>query len=162
MGFMARIAANIDKLACTVLISRWSAHEALEMVERERLTLLGGIPTQLALMLMDREFGRFDLSSLRSCAMGGGPASPNLVRRIREGFGVPVAVRYSCTELGLATGTSPDDPDEVVAETDGPPPPEGSPRILDRDDAVVGENAGRSAGVPGRHRSEPRTERGGH
>jgi acyl-CoA synthetase (AMP-forming)/AMP-acid ligase II len=119
MGFMSRIGANIHKRARTVLTQRWTARSTLEAIERERLTVLGGIPTQLALMLLDPDFGKFDLSSLRACAMGGGPASPELVRKIRETFGVPVIVRYSCTELGLGTATRPGDPDEIVAETVG-------------------------------------------
>src|SRR5207247_5318623 len=43
MGFMSRIGANIHKRACTVLTERWTARGALEAVERERLTVLGGI-----------------------------------------------------------------------------------------------------------------------
>src|SRR5204863_1052070 len=130
--------------ATTVLTERWTARATLEAIERERLTVLGGIPTQLALMLLDPDFGSFDLSSLRSCQMGGGPASPELVRRVREGFGVPVIVRYSCTELGLATGTRRGDPDDVVAETVGRPLPEVSLRIVDPNGGGVGEIAVRS------------------
>jgi acyl-CoA synthetase (AMP-forming)/AMP-acid ligase II len=144
MGFMARIAANIDRLGCTVLMDRWSARAHLELIELEHLTLLGGIPTQLQLMLMDPAFGRYDLSSLRSCAMGGAPVSPAQVRQIREGFGVPVTVRYSCTELGLATGTRRGDPDVVVAETVGRPLPEVDLRITDPDAHGIGEIAIRS------------------
>jgi acyl-CoA synthetase (AMP-forming)/AMP-acid ligase II len=144
MGFMARIAANIDRLGCTVLMDRWSAQAHLELIERERLTLLGGIPTQLQLMLMHPEFGRFDLSSLRTCAMGGAPVSPAQVRQIRETFSVPVTVRYSCTELGLATGTRRGDPDDVVAETVGRPLPEVDLRIVDKDESGIGEIVVRS------------------
>ena len=59
MGFMSRIGANIHKRACTVLMQRWTARTTLEAIERERLTVLGGIPTQLALMLLDPDIGGF-------------------------------------------------------------------------------------------------------
>lgn len=131
MGFMTKIASFIDRAACSVLVGRWSAREALEIIERERITHIGGVPTQLALMLLDPEVGRFDLSSLRSCLIGGAPASPDLVRHIRERLHVPVTVRYSCTEVGLATGTRADDPDEVVAATVGRPLPTVDLAILD-------------------------------
>jgi acyl-CoA synthetase (AMP-forming)/AMP-acid ligase II len=144
MGFMSRIGANIHKRARTVLTQRWTARSTLEAIERERLTVLGGIPTQLALMLLDPDFGKFDLSSLRACAMGGGPASPELVRKIRETFGVPVIVRYSCTELGLGTATRPGDPDEIVAETVGRALPEVELEILQPNAEGVGEIAVRS------------------
>ena len=60
---------------------------------------IGGVPTQLALMMMDPEFPRFVLSCVVSILIGGAPASPDLVRQIRETFGVPVQVRYSSPEL---------------------------------------------------------------
>lgn len=129
MGFMTKIGSHIDKRGTTVLMERWSARAALEIIEAERLTHIGGVPTQMALMMMDPAFERTDLSSLRSMLVGGAPASPDLVRQIRERFGLPVTVRYSCTELAMATGTRPGDPDEVVAETVGRPWPEIDVRI---------------------------------
>ena len=139
MGFMTKIAAHLDRASTTVFIDRWSARAALEMIESERLTWLGGVPTQLTLMLMDPKFGEYDLSSLRSCLIGGAPAAPDLVRRIRQGFGVPVTVRYSCTELAMATGTRLGDPDVVVAQTVGRPMPGIDVRILDPTDEGIGE-----------------------
>jgi acyl-CoA synthetase (AMP-forming)/AMP-acid ligase II len=144
MGFMTKIGAHIARASTTVLMKQWSARGALEAIEREKLTWLGGVPTQLALMLMDPQFGLFDLSSLRSCLIGGAPASPDLVRKIRQGFGVPVTVRYSCTELAMATGTRAGDPDVVVAQTVGRPLPGVHLSIVDPNDDGVGEIAVRS------------------
>ena len=159
MGFMSRIGANIHRRARTVLVRRWTARGTLEAIEGEQLTVLGGIPTQLALMLLDPELGRFDLTSLRACAMGGGPASPELVRRIREGFGVPVVVRYSCTELGLATATKAGDPDEVVGTTVGRALPEVDIRILAPNPDGVGEIAVRSPAMMAGYWREPEMTR---
>lgn len=139
MGYMTKIASTIDRVTTTVMMERWSARAALEAIERERLTHVGGVPTQLALMLMDPEFPNFDLSSLRSLLMGGAPAAPDLVRRVRQGFGVPVLVRYSCTELALGCGTRPGDPDRVVAQTVGRPLPEVDLRIVSQVGEGVGE-----------------------
>ena len=139
MGFMTKIGAHIARASTTVLMREWSARAALETIERERLTWLGGVPTQLALMLMHPDFGSFDVSSLRSCLIGGAPASPDLVRQIRQGFGVPVTVRYSCTELAMATGTRAGDPDVVVAQTVGRPLPGIDLKVIDQNDEGVGE-----------------------
>lgn len=144
MGFMTKIGAHIARASTTVLMPQWSARAALEAIERERLTWLGGIPTQFALMLMDPEFAQFDISSLRSCLIGGAPASPDLVRKIRNGFGVPVTVRYSCTELAMATGTRFGDDDEVVANTVGRPLPGIDVTIANQSSDGVGEIAVRS------------------
>jgi acyl-CoA synthetase (AMP-forming)/AMP-acid ligase II len=139
MGFMTKIGAHIARASTTVLMAHWSARAALEAIEGERLTWLGGVPTQLALMLMDPEFGSFDVSSLRSCLIGGAPASPDLVRQIRQGFGVPVTVRYSSTELAMATGTRAGDPDVVVAQTVGRPLPGVDLQIIEPNEDGVGE-----------------------
>ena len=61
MGFMTKIGAHIARASTTVLMREWSARAALEAIEREELTWLGGVPTQLALMLMLPDFGSFDL-----------------------------------------------------------------------------------------------------
>ena len=51
--------------------------------------------------------------------MGGGPATAALVRETRARFGVPVVVRYTCTEAGVGVGTAPDDPPEDAEESVG-------------------------------------------
>ncbi|MGZ4214075.1 MAG: class I adenylate-forming enzyme family protein [Actinomycetota bacterium] len=144
MGFMTKIGAHIARASTTVLMRQWSARPALQAIAREKLTWLGGIPTQFALMMMDPEFADFDISSLRSCLIGGASASPDLVRKIREAFGVPITVRYSCTELAMATGTRFGDGDEVVANTVGRPLPGIDVGILDPNADGVGEIAVRS------------------
>ncbi|MGH2795532.1 MAG: class I adenylate-forming enzyme family protein [Actinomycetota bacterium] len=145
MGYMTKIASHIERRAKTVLMTdRWTAHTALELIERERITHIGGVPTQLALMMMDPEFKRFDLSSVRSILIGGAPASPDLVRQIRETFGVPVQHRYSSTELALCCSTRPGDPDVTVADTVGRALPEVELRILEPNQDGIGEVVARS------------------
>lgn len=144
MGYMTKIASHIARKAKTVLMERWTARAALELIERERITHIGGVPTQLALMMMDERFGDFDLTCIRSILIGGAPASPDLVKQIRETFGVPVQVRYSSTELALCTATRVGDPDVTVAETVGRPLPEVELRILHPNVDGIGEVVARS------------------
>ena len=145
MGYMTKLASHIDRRSKMVLMTdRWTARSALELIERERITHVGGVPTQLALMMMDPEFARFDLSCIRSILIGGAPASPDLVRQIRETFGVPVQVRYSSTELALCTASRRDDDDATIAETVGRPLPEVDLRVLDPNADGVGEVVARS------------------
>lgn len=144
MGFMTKIAAFIDRNATAIVMKRWSARAALETIQTERVSMIGGVPTQLELMLRDEAFATMDLRSLRACTIGGAPASPDLIRRIREGFGVPVGVRYSCTELALCTGSRADDRDDIVANTVGRALPEVE-LVIDHPNAEgVGEIVARS------------------
>lgn len=119
LGYMTKLPQALRGGGTTFLMGRWSAGEALEMVARHRLTSLGGIPTQVALMLSHDRFGSTDISSVRIIALGGGPATASLVREARRRFGVPVVVRYTCTEAGVGVGTVADDPPEDAEQSVG-------------------------------------------
>ncbi|MHB8670365.1 MAG: class I adenylate-forming enzyme family protein, partial [Acidimicrobiales bacterium] len=95
-------------------------------------------PTPGALMLRSDQFASSDLSSLRSVLFGGGPATGALVREARERFGVPVVMRYSCTESGVGVGTAADDPVEDAESTVGRPLPGVVLSVLDDEDQPVG------------------------
>ncbi len=119
LGYMTKMPQALRGGGTTFIMGRWSAGDALEMVERHRITSLGGIPTQVALMLRHDRFESTDTSSVRMIAMGGGPSTAALVREARDRFGVPVVVRYTCTEAGVGVGTAPDDPPEDAEESVG-------------------------------------------
>jgi acyl-CoA synthetase (AMP-forming)/AMP-acid ligase II len=119
LGTMTKLPQVLRNGGTTFLMGRWSPGRALEMIERHKITTLGGIPTQVALMMRHELFEKTDLSSVRLIALGGGPSAPSLVREARERFGVPVVVRYTCTEAGVGTGTAIDDPPEDAEETVG-------------------------------------------
>jgi acyl-CoA synthetase (AMP-forming)/AMP-acid ligase II len=121
LGPMTKLPGNVMKGGTTHLVERWRAEEALDLTERLRLTAVAGIPTQVALMLRDPTFDQRDLSSVRAVVMGGGPATPALVREARKRLGVPVAIRYSCTEAGIGVGTSFDAPIEDAEVSVGRP-----------------------------------------
>jgi acyl-CoA synthetase (AMP-forming)/AMP-acid ligase II len=87
------------------------------------LSTIAGIPTQVALMLRVPGFDDLDLSSVKVIVIGGGPATPALVREARERFAAPVVMRYSCTEAGIGLGTAPDgDPEDAQISVGRPHP----------------------------------------
>ena len=114
---MARIAIQIGELGETILYDTFDTATVLAAIERERIANLGAFPTQAIMLLDHPDRARRDLSSLRTVLLGGAPASPALIRRVQETLSVRVAVRYSSTEVGIATGSLPDDPIDVLATT---------------------------------------------
>ncbi len=74
-------------------------------------------------MLRHPEFDTFDLTCVHAVVIGAGPASPVLVREIRERFGAALAMRYWCTEAGIDLGTSFTDPPADAEERVGRPHP---------------------------------------
>jgi acyl-CoA synthetase (AMP-forming)/AMP-acid ligase II len=143
VGTMARIAVQLAALGRTIVHDAFDPAAVLATIERERLRHLGGIPTQIVMLLDHPARPRHDLSSLESVLLGGAPSSPELIRRVQTTLGVRVSVRYSSTEVGIATASLPDDPPEVLATTVGVATPGVELRIVDETNVPL------PAGEPG-------------
>jgi acyl-CoA synthetase (AMP-forming)/AMP-acid ligase II len=121
----------------TFIMQRWRAHDALELVARERMVTMAGVPTQVALMLAEEDFDTFDLDSVRFVVVGGGPVTPGLAAEARARFGAALATRYSCTEAGIGLGTAFDDPEEDAVVSVGRPHASVDLALLDPDERPV-------------------------
>ncbi|MGH8980066.1 MAG: class I adenylate-forming enzyme family protein [Acidimicrobiales bacterium] len=87
-----------------VLMHHFDPERALELIEREKVTVFGGVPTVVMRVLDSPDLTRRDTSSIRSVSYGGAPAPPELVRRIREHFSTGQASNgYGLTETSAAT-----------------------------------------------------------
>ena len=143
VGTMTRIAIQIAHLGASLLHDTFDPARVLETIERERLVDLGGFPTQLVMLLDHPDRPRRNLSSLRTVLLGGAPATPALIRRIQDTLQVDVTVRYSSTEVGIATAALPGDPPEVLATTVGKATPGVELTVVDDQNRPV------PAGTPG-------------
>jgi acyl-CoA synthetase (AMP-forming)/AMP-acid ligase II len=122
IGFMTKLPWYLRSGGPIHLLTTWRASDALGVISRERMTSVGGIAAQFALMLREPDFDRYDLSSVRTLVAGGGPSPPALVREARERFGAAYSIRYSSTESGgVGTMTAFDADDEETFETVGRP-----------------------------------------
>lgn len=146
LGFITKLPGNLRRGGTTFIMERWRARAALELVARERMTSLAGVPTQLALMLRDPDFDSFDLSSVQMIIAGGGPITPGLAEEVRRRFGAKLATRYSCTEAGIGLGTAFDDPEEDAIVSVGRPHPSVEVALRDQD-GEVGEVCIRSDAI---------------
>jgi long-chain acyl-CoA synthetase len=70
-----------------VMMYKWSPKRALELIERERVTILAGVPTMAWDLLESPVFEKYETSSLQSVGGGGAPAPPELARRVEQDFG---------------------------------------------------------------------------
>lgn len=137
LGPMTKLQGSLRGGGTTYMMRRWSAEAALRAVADHGVNFLGGIPTQVALMLQHPSLDAVDLSNLEAIVMGGGPATPALVREARSRFGVPLAVRYSCTEAAIGCGTRFDDPPEDAEVSVGRAQAGVTLSVLDDDDKPV-------------------------
>ena len=86
MGCMPWLIAGLNGGQKLVLMHKWDAGQALALIERERITQAGGVPTMAWQLLEHPARSQHDLSSLESVSYGGAPAAPELVRRLRDAF----------------------------------------------------------------------------
>jgi acyl-CoA synthetase (AMP-forming)/AMP-acid ligase II len=137
LGTMARIALHIGHLGTSLIHDAFDPGAVLDVIERERLTHLGGFPTQIIMLLDHPDRPRRDLTSLQSVLLGGAPSTPELLHRIKRELEVVISVRYSSTEVGIATASLPDDPPEVLTTTVGKPTAGVELRIVGSDNQPV-------------------------
>ena len=69
-----------------VIIHKWNPEQALELIERERVTSFGGVPAMVWQVLESPDFATRDTSSVESIGYGGAPSAPDLVARIKKQF----------------------------------------------------------------------------
>ena len=93
-----------------VLMRKWDATRALELIEREKVTMTGGVPTIAWQIIEHPDRDKYDLSSLESITYGGAPAAPELVRKIKSEFGASPGSGWGMTETsGTVTGHTAED-----------------------------------------------------
>jgi long-chain acyl-CoA synthetase len=103
-GCHSVLVANVAAGGKLVLMHKWDAERALELIERERVTTFGGVPAMVWQVLQSPSFETRDISSVQSIGYGGAPAAPELVRRIEQLFpGRIPSNGYGLTETSSVT-----------------------------------------------------------
>ncbi|MEM7140779.1 MAG: class I adenylate-forming enzyme family protein [Actinomycetota bacterium] len=85
-GFVPVMLGSFINGSKLVMMYKWDPRKALEHVEAEAVTNFVGVPTMVQDLLEVPDFDRYDTSSLRQVGGGGGPAAPELVRRVESTF----------------------------------------------------------------------------
>ncbi|MGH9172241.1 MAG: class I adenylate-forming enzyme family protein [Acidimicrobiales bacterium] len=121
-----------------VMMRRWNAERGLELIERERVTVFGGVPTMVWQVLDSPDFSKTDTSSITNVSYGGAPAAPELVKRIKQHFpgGTP-SNGYGLTETSSVTSMNTGA--DYVARPDscGPPVPVCDVKVVGEDGEPV-------------------------
>jgi acyl-CoA synthetase (AMP-forming)/AMP-acid ligase II len=110
----------------------------LELVERERITVLPGAPTLYQSLLDHPDATKRDISSLRLAVTGAADIPVELIRRVRDELPFErILTGYGLTEAGTVTGSKVNDDFEHIATTVGVPWPGFDVRIVDTSGADV-------------------------
>jgi len=118
--------------ATLVLLAQFDPGLQLALIESERATHSGGVPTMLIALLNHPEFAVRDLSSLRVVASGGAPVPAELAREWERRLGVPFSIMFGTTECSpIISFTRLDDPPEIRTGTLGTALPHTEVKIAD-------------------------------
>jgi long-chain acyl-CoA synthetase len=131
-GLSATLGPTMTAGGKIVLMRRWDTEPAMRLIERERVSSTGGVPTIAWQLIEHPARSKYDLSSLVAVTYGGAPSAPELVRKIAEVFpGSQPGNGWGMTET-TATFTSHLGKDyENRPESAGPAAPVGEMEIRD-------------------------------
>jgi long-chain acyl-CoA synthetase len=91
------------------LIPRFDPVKALEIIERDRVTIFEGVPTMYGGMLHADNAGSADTSSLRVCVSGGASLPVELMKSFEEKFSCVILEGYGLSETSpVASFNHPD------------------------------------------------------
>lgn len=126
-----------------ILLEQFDARVCLELIERERVTFWGSVPSTFQMQLALPDFARFDVSSVQLIAWGGASMPRETLEQLKA-ICPKLATNYGMTETSSAiTVIEPTDDLDVLADTIGRPRPGIEVRLVDEVGRVVG------AGEPG-------------
>jgi cyclohexanecarboxylate-CoA ligase len=125
---IAHIGGSIYAFECplllgtsAVLMDRWDADTAVELIRREDCTHIAGATPFLEQLLAAAERAGTRLPELKLFVCGGASVSPSLIRRAADYFERAAVTRvYGSTEVPVTTVGVPTDPGHA-ADTDGRP-----------------------------------------
>ena len=99
-GLMGTVAGG----STNIYMRKWDPIRAMEIIEREKVNVTGGVPTIAWQLIEHPDRHKYDLSSIEAIAYGGAPSAPELVRKIYEEFGALPGNGWGMTET-MATVT---------------------------------------------------------
>jgi long-chain acyl-CoA synthetase len=90
--------ATILQGGTIVMLPRFDAKSALELMERHRVTHFAGVPTMYFALLHCPQADRYDLSSLEYCVSGGSAMPVEVMRAFDQKYGVNILEGYGLSE----------------------------------------------------------------
>ena len=85
-GSHAQFLASFVYLRKMVMMYKWDAEKALELLEQERISVFHGVPTMTWEIMQSEKFNETDLRSLRGVQSGGAPRPPEHLKMMLDKF----------------------------------------------------------------------------
>jgi fatty-acyl-CoA synthase len=118
-GMACNLMSAVYSQVKMVLQERYSPKEALQLIEREKVTIHHAVPAMFKMELNILNFESFDLSSLRAGITGADVCPLDTVKAIREKMGMVLCISFGTTETGAVTITPFEATEDRIFETVG-------------------------------------------
>jgi long-chain acyl-CoA synthetase len=120
---------------------KWQIDQALQLIQDEKLTNAGGVPTIAWQIIEHPRLKEYDLSSLDTISYGGAPSAPELVRRMKEVFpNLMVGQGWGMTETSATAVSNGREDYERKPSSCGVPAPSGEAKIMSPEGKELGRN----------------------
>ena len=110
-GLSEVLFGSIIKGATVVIIPQFTPRVVLKAIEKERGSILFGVPAihNALAMLREEVIKGYDLSSLRVASTAGAKTSPRLMKMLEDKFGLTLCETYGLSELSVVSMSTIDD-----------------------------------------------------
>jgi long-chain acyl-CoA synthetase len=106
-GLTVVMIGTIARGGTLVIMPKFEAKGALELIDREGVTVLPAVPAMYNMMLAELEENPYDVSSIRLCFSGGSPLPPELMPQIESTFEAAGIEGYALTETSCVATINP-------------------------------------------------------
>ncbi|HEX8689733.1 MAG TPA: long-chain fatty acid--CoA ligase [Solirubrobacterales bacterium] len=130
--------ASLKVGACLTLVPKFDPGEALETIERDRVTHFYGVPTMFGALLHHPERDKYDASSLRTCITGGASMPVEVLRGFEQAFGAIVLEGYGLSETSPVSSSNHPDKERKPGSI-GTPIEGVEMQVVDEDDKPVAQ-----------------------
>ena len=105
LGLGEVLFGSIIKGSTVVIIPHFTPRAVLEFIEKERGSILFGVPAMhnALAMLRDEVIKSYDFSSLRVASTAGAKSSPHLIKMLEDKFNLTLCETYGLSELSVVS-----------------------------------------------------------
>jgi long-chain acyl-CoA synthetase len=128
--------ATLKVGACLSLVPKFDPGEALETMQRDRITHFYGVPTMFGALLHHPEREGYDTSTLRTCITGGASMPVEVLRGFEQAFGAIVLEGYGLSETSPVSSSNHPDRERKPGSI-GTPLEGVEMKVVDEDDNEV-------------------------
>jgi long-chain acyl-CoA synthetase len=128
--------ASLKVGATLTMLPKFDPGEALETMQRDRVTHFYGVPTMYGALLHHPGREQFDTSSLRSCITGGASMPVEVLRGFEQAFGCIVLEGYGLSETSPVSSSNHPGQERKPGSI-GTPLEDVEMRLVDEDDEPV-------------------------